>query len=198
MKKVLSIINFKQKIVKLFVLLFIFAVSIGLSVLLWKHVENFRKPNDEQKKKITKNYINQIHIPSLSLSLDVTLAPRKNGEWQMTNAKTAFFGEASAHPGTSGTTVVFAHAQDGLFANLPMLNNDDKIALVTDNTVYVYNILFHQVVSADETSFITRRGKNHLVLFTCFGIDDKKRIVFIGNLIKRMSLPNLHTPIHTL
>lgn len=198
MKKVLFIIKWKKKVVKLFLCFLILTVCSGLLFFLWQYPDNLPKTTDVQKKKNSKNFIKTIYIPSLSLSLAVTLAPMKNGEWQMKDTKTAFFGENSAHPGKSGTTVIFAHAKDGLFANLPLLNNDDKIAIIGKNNMYMYKIISHQLVSADETSFITRHGKNQLALFTCFGADNEKRIVFIGDLIKTTPSSNFYTRLYTL
>ncbi len=130
-----------------------------------------------------------LYIPKLSLFLPISIAPLIDDEWKINEAKTAFYGEKSSLPGMPGTTVIFAHAKKGLFATLPRLTKDDVVSILTDSQVFVYKIKESQVIAPEEVSFLRKHGDNTVVLFTCSGQNDTKRIVLFGNLFTTLAIP---------
>lgn len=139
-----------------------------------------------------------IYIPKLSLFLPVQTSPIIDGEWQINEDKTAFFGEHSSLPGQAGTTVVFAYAKIGLFAHLVLLKPKDTITIATKTSIFVYKITRNYLVYPQDISFIKTEGENKLAIFTCFGKNDTKRIVYFGELIKTAPFPKTNSIVYSL
>lgn len=132
-----------------------------------------------------------VYVPKLNLFLSLQTAPIKNGVWVLNEQKTAFFGQGSALPGKKGTTAIFAHAKKGLFSELPILKKGDSIMVFSDTKVFRYEIREKQLIEADNLSFLGRNKNNQVALFTCFGKNDEKRIVFTADLITSKPISNL-------
>lgn len=139
-----------------------------------------------------------IYISKLNLYLPIQTSPIIDGQWQINEDKTAFFGEHSSLPGQMGTTIVFAHAKNGLFANLALLRTNDTITLVNKTSVFVYTITNHELLYPDDISFIKTQKKNILAIFTCFGKNDTKRIVYFGELVKIAPFPKTNPIVYKL
>ncbi len=139
-----------------------------------------------------------IYIPKIHLFLPLETSPIINGQWDINDQKTAFYGQHSALPGEAGTTVVFAHAKNGLFANLVLLRTNDTITLANKTSVFVYTITNHELLYPDDISFIKTQEKNTLAIFTCFGRNDTKRIVYFGELVKVAPFPKLNPIVYEL
>lgn len=125
-----------------------------------------------------------IQIPSLKISLPVEVAKIKGDEWLLTDNLTAFYGEKSAFPGQPGMTILFAHAKEGLFAQLPALLENNVIVVQTKTMLYFYQIDEKKIIDPLDTSFLVseKHKKNKLAVFTCYGVGDRKRIVFFAPL----------------
>lgn len=132
-----------------------------------------------------------IYIPKLNLFLSLQTAPVKNDEWVLNEQKTAFFGEGSSLPGKKGTTAIFAHAKKGLFSELPILKKGDSILVFSDAKIFRYIIREKQLVNIGDLSFLERNKNNQVALFTCFGKNDEKRILFTADLITSKPISNL-------
>lgn len=137
-----------------------------------------------------------ISIPRLRLFLPVEQAQIIDEQWILSDKKTAFFGSGSALPGTSGTTVIFAHARNGLFAQLALLKTGDTIVITSKDSAFIYSIESEQLVTPLETDFIKTDGENTLAIFTCFGALDQKRIVFLGKLSKITRIPKISNTLY--
>lgn len=133
-----------------------------------------------------------IYIPKLNLFLSLQTAPVKNDEWVLNEQKTAFFGEGSALPGKTGTTAIFAHAKKGLFSKLPILKKGDAIMVFSDAKVFRYKIKERQLIKVNDLSFFNQSKNNEVALFTCFGKNDEKRLIFIADLITAKPISNLN------
>lgn len=131
-----------------------------------------------------------IQIPSLKINLPVEISKIKDSEWLITDKMSAFFGDTSAYPGIKGTTIIFAHARQGLFVLLPMLKEKDLIVLQTRYGLYYYRVSEKKIVSPSDVFFLNQEtgNKNVLAVFTCYGSSDAKRIVFFAPL--QIAIPN--------
>lgn len=139
-----------------------------------------------------------LYISKLSLYLPIKISPIINSEWQVNEDKTAFFGDRSSLPGKTGTTVIFAHAKKGLFDHLPLLKNGDTITLAAKTSIFVYTIHNRQLLLPEDITFIKTDGKNMLAIFTCFGKNDTKRIVYFADLIKVAAFPKVNPVVYKL
>lgn len=175
----------KQKIILLSVLL--------LLVELNSFVQSPKKSNLPSVAQLGKEVQapKSVYVPKLNLFLSLQTAPIKNGAWVLNDEKTAFFGDESALPGKTGTTAIFAHAKKGLFSELPLLKKGDSILVFSDTKVFRYEIREKQLIEADNLSFLGQNKNNQVALFTCFGKNDEKRIVFTADLITSKPISNL-------
>lgn len=175
----------KQKIILLVVLL--------LLAKLTAFVQPLKKPDSSSFTQSIKEVQvpKYIYIPRLNLSLSLQTAPIKNGAWVLNEQKTAFFGQGSALPGKTGTTAIFAHAKKGLFSELPILKKGDSILVFSDTKVFRYEIREKQLVEVDNLSFLDYSKNNQVAIFTCFGKNDEKRILFTADLITSKPISNL-------
>lgn len=139
-----------------------------------------------------------IYISKLNLYLPIQNSPIINGQWQISDEKTAFYGQHSSLPGKAGTTIVFAHAKKGLFAYLPLLKTEDSITLATKKSIYVYKIKYHKFLYPEDLSFIKTHGENMLAVFTCFGKNDTKRIIYFADLVKISPFPKINPVVYKL
>ncbi|MBI2033399.1 MAG: sortase [Candidatus Levybacteria bacterium] len=133
-----------------------------------------------------------ISIPSLRLSLPLTYAPIKNGQWVVSNQKTAFIGEGYAEPGKRGVTVIFAHAKNSLFAKLPLLREKQTVIIYSDTFTYTYKIQERKIILPSNVSFLRENSTtNTLMIFTCFGKDDTYRILYKATLEEKIKRENV-------
>lgn len=117
-----------------------------------------------------------IYIPSAAISLPVQTAAIAYNTWEVSDT-TASFGAGSSLPGTVGNTVVFAHAREGLFGNLPQVKVGDLIYLFTDHDWYYYRVTDRMIVAPTQTGVIQNSNGAELTLFTCTGPGDSHRLV---------------------
>lgn len=150
---------------------------------------------DEQ---IAQAQLRSIYIPKLRLSLPIQTSEIVNGQWQIDTRKTAFYGRGSSLPGNPGTTVIFAHAKDGLFDYLPLLSKDDTITISSNIAVFVYAITNRRLVNPKDLTFLQTEGENVLAIFTCFGQNETKRLVYFGKLIKTAPLPKINNTLYQI
>lgn len=182
----------KQKIILLVVLL--------LLAKLTAFAQPSKKPNSSPVTQLTKDVQTpkSIYIPKLNLFLSLQTAPIKDNEWVLNEQKTAFFGEGSALPGKTGITAIFAHAKKGLFSKLPLLKKGDVIMVFSDAKVFRYIIREKQLVNIDDLSFLDYGKNNQVALFTCFGKNDEKRILFTADLVQETSNLKLDSTLYQI
>lgn len=140
----------------------------------------------------------RIFISSLRLDLPVQMSPIINSEWVLTDEKTTFYGQGTATPGDSGTTVIFAHARNGLFSGLARLEKGNTIVVKGKSSFFVYKVNSSLIVGPEDVSFIKTNGDNTLALFTCYGFNDKQRIVYLSDFIGEVKINTNSMPIHEI
>lgn len=175
----------KQKIILFSVLLLL----VGLNTLVQPPRKSHLPSVVQLEKEVQAP--KSIYVPKLNLFLSLQTAPIKNGVWVLNEEKTAFFGDGSALPGKPGTTAIFAHAKKGLFSELPILKKNDTIIVTSDTMIFQYEIKEKQFIKADNLSFLGRKTNSQLAVFTCFGKDDRKRILYTADLIMSKPISNL-------
>lgn len=159
----------------LFVLLLLFIFSI-------KSFENpfFLSAIQEDNQNTV---LKDIRIPSIELFLPLKLASINGLTWSINDGKTAFLGEGTSLPGKVGTTVVFAHARRGYFGKLPEVSIGDTIIIRTETREYTYRVAERRIFDPFDTSFIRQDSPHTLVLLTCYGPKDSKRLAVFGAII---------------
>lgn len=175
----------KQKIIALIILLLLVELTTLVQPPKKSDLSVVNKPVKEVP---VPKYV---YIPKLNLFLSLQTAPIKNGVWVLNKEKTAFFGDGSAPPGEAGTTAIFAHAKKGLFSKLPILKKGDSILVFSDAKIFRYKIKERQLIKTNDLSFFNQSKNNEVALFTCFGKNDEKRILYTADLIESKPISNL-------
>lgn len=120
----------------------------------------------------------QILIPDLNINLSVEEGHIENGTWTL-NDHSALYAEGSSFLNSDyGNTIIYAHARQGLFADLRRLKKGSKIILTgKDGKLYTYKVTEGEVIRPDEIKKIMKIGDHNLTLFTCDGPDDEYRLL---------------------
>lgn len=125
----------------------------------------------------------RIVIPKISVDRLIKQAVIQNGTWE-TFDDFVSYGLGSAPPrDQKGSTVMFAHARTGLFSRLDELLEGDSIYILEKNNWYLYKVLKKIYVLPTETDFLKDNYGRSLILFTCYGPLDEKRVVIISGYV---------------
>ncbi len=125
----------------------------------------------------------RVVIPKVSVDRLIKEAVIQNGTWE-TFDDFVSYGLGSALPDElKGSTVMFAHARAGLFSRLDELLDGDSIYVLGKNSWYRYQVLKKIYVLPTETDFLKEDYGRSLILFTCYGPLDEKRVVIISKYI---------------
>jgi sortase A len=108
----------------------------------------------------------RLTVPSMEIDLIVL-----NGAYGRTLAFGPGYSESSAFPGSPGTTIVTGH-RDTHFRFLRQLKRQDEIVIETvQRTSQRYLIQSGQIVDARSASIDLSKGKDQLILVTCYPFD---------------------------
>lgn len=121
----------------------------------------------------------RVVIPSIQVDLTVEQSKIVRGYWEVFADK-AGFGEGSSYPGEAGNQVIFAHARNKLFGDLPKVNIDDSVYILTDEGWYKYQVVEKKEVTPDQTEVIAATEDETLTLYTCSGFADSKRLIVVA------------------
>ena len=120
----------------------------------------------------------RIIIPSVAIDLKVYDSEVVNGTWEVPEKAAGYGSGSSFLDENHGNSIVFAHARNGMFRNLNLLQTNDVINLVGDEGhVYTYRVIEIQKILPDEIDKVKLLGKHHLTLFTCDGFNDEYRLL---------------------
>lgn len=109
-------------------------------------------------------------------------------KWQI-DEKGAFFSGTSAN-NVGGQTVVYAHNWPGLFADIPKLERGDNVTLQSDTGhTFTYQLSSRFETIPRDGSIYSYTGAPRLVLITCAGKNDTKRLIQIFTL-EKIDSPN--------
>lgn len=117
-------------------------------------------------------------ISKLNLNLAISPSKVDGNNWEVFDDRVAWLA-SSALPG-SGNTILYTHERPGLFLNLYRLKIGDEIKIY-HNSWLTYKITKIKVVNSSDTASILS-DKNQLVLFTCSGLKDQKRLIIYASL----------------
>ena len=127
----------------------------------------------------------RIAVPSLGIDLPVRTEryDEASGTWPVDNSG-AFYADTSVPVNdNNGVTLIYAHAQSGLFDVLPSINADAEALVTTDNGhIFHYRFASMQAVDPGDVSVFRVSGPPQLVLQTCTGDWSQYRALFNFNL----------------
>lgn len=166
------------------VVLIVLSLVIGISVYYQTSevafADKFFLPDIDLTKKEANLFPVRIVIPKIFVDLTIRPAEVLDGTW-ITYEDSASFGIGSAFPNKdTGNTVIFAHARTNLFARLDELSNGDAVYLLDENSWREFRVYKKLYVFPEETSFLNDDFGKSLIMFTCYGQSDEKRVVVIA------------------
>ena len=100
------------------------------------------------------------------------------------DTQSAFYADRSVPVNDSnGSTLIYGHARDGLFAKLPEITDGATAQVFTDSgKVFTYTFASSRQVTPDDTSVLVASGAPTLALQTCSGPFDIYRTLVSFNL----------------
>jgi len=129
----------------------------------------------------------RVVVPSVAIDLPVRLGSYDvaSQTWTL-DTSSAFYADRSVPANSSnGSTLVYGHAQQGLFARLPEITDGATAQVYTDSgKVFSYTFQSARQVTPDDTSIFSNTGAPMLALQTCSGPFDTYRTLVVFNLTK--------------
>ncbi len=115
-----------------------------------------------------------IVIPSVGINLPIGKAKIIDETWEVLN-EAASYGETTALPGEKGNTVIFSHAINSLFGQLPNVKKGDFVYLVNDSYTFTYQIREISSIYPEDIGILSSTNEKALILYTCEGTSDERR-----------------------
>lgn len=165
----------------------LFVAGMFISVLYPKPAPVISEPvATVVRKKMTEPALAKINIglptrvvvPSVGIDLPVRMGTYdpSTQEWTV-DTQSAFYADRSVPINdNNGSTLVYGHAQYGLFSRLPEISAGATAEIYTDTgKVFSYTFQSSRQVTPDDTSVFTATGPPMLTLQTCSGPFDAYR-----------------------
>lgn len=127
----------------------------------------------------------RVVVPSVGIDLPVKMGTYdpSTQEWTV-DTQSAFYADRSVPINdNNGSTLIYGHAQYGLFSRLPEITDGATAEIYTDTgKVFSYTFQSSRQVTPDDTSIFTTAGAPILTLQTCSGPFDTYRTLVSFNL----------------
>ncbi len=127
----------------------------------------------------------RVIVPSVGIDLPVKMGTYdpSTQEWTV-DTQSAFYADRSVPINdNNGKTLIYGHAQYGLFSRLPEITEGATADVYTDTgKVFSYTFQSSRQVTPDDTSVFTADGAPMLTLQTCSGPFDAYRTLVSFNL----------------
>jgi len=127
----------------------------------------------------------RVVVESVSIDLPVRTGSYDEATQTWTvDTQSAFYADRSVPVNDSnGSTLVYAHARDGLFAKLPEITDGATARVYTDSgKIFSYTFASSRQVAPEDTSVLVSSGAPTLALQTCSGPFDIYRTLVSFNL----------------
>jgi LPXTG-site transpeptidase (sortase) family protein len=119
-------------------------------------------------------------IPSLSLNLPVAESEIINGVWQVTSQGVSHLAQ-SVFPGQPGNSIFYGHNWLRLLGRLHNIRLQDEIIILAgDGRSLTFQVVEITKVDPSDVSILENSTDSTLILYTCTGFMDTKRLVIIG------------------
>jgi len=118
-----------------------------------------------------------IKINRLHLNLPIEGTDIINGKWPISKYAVSYLKSSEKLAG-NGTTIIYGHNKTNIFGQLNEVKIGDKIGLtLSDNRNVSYTVYQTIVVRPNEVSALKTNTGSMLILYTCTGFADSKRLV---------------------
>jgi LPXTG-site transpeptidase (sortase) family protein len=119
----------------------------------------------------------EINFPSLNLSLPI-YSVTKEGDHLPTVSNGISFLDSSSLPGQPGITIFYGHNWLSLLGRLKQIKLGEELTVkLSDNKQYQYIVDQIAVVNPDDKYLPEDTSQSRLVIYTCAGIFDEKRLL---------------------
>jgi LPXTG-site transpeptidase (sortase) family protein len=127
-----------------------------------------------------------ITVPSLGINLNVQVGhyDAATGGWSLDLANAYYAAYSLPVNESNGTTLIYSHAQAGLFEKLPLITEGSE-AIITTDTGHTFRYQYQSMRQVDpsDTSVFVFDGPPTLVLQTCTGDWSQYRALFSFKLL---------------
>jgi LPXTG-site transpeptidase (sortase) family protein len=166
----------------LFVVVAIVGAVHGLS-LLWARYKPaqlkelhhaFNESEISQESHATDNPQTLI-FPTLDLDVPLVEASVVNERWQLSKEAGSYVTIDSEN---IAGTIIYGHNYPRIFGKLSELNESDTFAVRSDTgVVHQYQVVHKKIVDPSDVDSVLPQTENDLVIYTCTGFLDSKRLV---------------------
>ncbi len=122
-----------------------------------------------------------IAIPSLGISLPVAdgVYDASTSTWTLSDNYAFFATPTTPVNSDSGNTLIYGHATQRIFGQLPNLQVGADVVITTDNGyIFTYTYKTSEIVSPTNVSILNYNGASRLTLQTCSGVWSENRHLF--------------------
>lgn len=121
-----------------------------------------------------------IIIPSQKITLPVSPAAVKNGNWTTTTNGISYL-LSSPVPGDKGNSILYGHNWTNLLGKLVYVKPGEQlIVLFADHTKKSFTVMYTATVTPDQTHILDQTKDKRVTLYTCTGFLDTKRFVAVA------------------
>lgn len=121
-------------------------------------------------------------IESVSIKIDIIPGGIIDGKWILSPDSAHALPISSSY--NDHSAILYAHNREGLFMNLSEVTIGDTITIIDERGKKIlYSVFEKQTITPEQTDVIQPDSDGTLVLFTCDGWFDEKRIVVKAKVI---------------
>lgn len=118
-----------------------------------------------------------VHIPEIDAILHINPATVEGNEWDMYDDAVSWLKNSDVPP--KGNVVLYGHNTKELLGNLHKLAIGSEIVVGTDTEHYTYIVEKTLIVDPEDLEILSS-AQDRLVIFTCVGFADSKRLVVVA------------------
>jgi LPXTG-site transpeptidase (sortase) family protein len=114
-------------------------------------------------------------FPSLGLAVPLVEATVVNERWQLSKEAGSY---VTVDSGDISGTIIYGHNYPRIFGKLSELKESDTFDVRSNSgVVHQYQVVHRKIVDPDDVDSVLPQTENDLVIYTCTGFLDSKRLV---------------------
>lgn len=119
----------------------------------------------------------ELVIESVGMKLAVYGARNEGGKWETTKSGVSYL-LGSAIPGERGSSIFYGHNWESLMGKLGKVKPGESVEIeMSDGSKRVFMVKYVQEVSPRETEVLKESDDKRVIIYTCSGFLDRKRVV---------------------
>lgn len=119
----------------------------------------------------------ELSIESVGMRLAVYGANNEGDKWETTKGGVSYL-SGSAIPGERGNSIFYGHNWKSLLGDLGKVKPGEMVEItMSDGSERMFVVKYVQEVSPRETEILRENNERRVIIYTCSGFLDRKRVV---------------------